>query len=226
MQANKHNSKFRASLIAGIALLLSAAATVAWLGAGRNFSNLWRTPDQQGQALMRSKDYAAAADKFSTAMLRGVALYKDGQFENALKVFNSVASPEGIYNRANCQVMLGKYDAAIKLYERALKQNPAWKEAAENRDLAIARKALMAPPDDDAGGTGGQLEADEIVFDDRAKNSKNEEVIEAGAGEQLSDDEMRALWLRKVQTQPAEFLRNKFAYQLQFGESKQQEEGK
>jgi len=225
MPTHKHYSKFRTSLIAGIALLLSAATSIAWLGAGRNFSNLWRTPDQQGQALMNREDYAAAADKFSTPMLRGVALYKGGQFESALEVFNTVTSFEGVYNRANCQVMLGKYDAAIELYDRALKQDPAWKEAAENRDLAIARKALMAPPEDDAGGTDGKLKANEIVFDDRAKNSKNEEVIEAGAGDQLSDDEMRALWLRKVQTQPAEFLRNKFAYQLQFGKSEKKEEG-
>jgi hypothetical protein len=29
----------------------------------------------------------------------------------------------------------------------------------------------MVPPKDDAGGTGGQLAADEIVFDDRAKSA-------------------------------------------------------
>lgn len=165
---------------------------------------------------MNRGDYAAAAEKFQSPMQRGAALYKDGQFEEALKIFNTVASPEGIFNRGNCQVMLGKYDAAIELYEHAIKQRPDWNDAIENRDLAIARKALMAPPDDDAGGTGGQLEADEIVFDERAKNAKNEEVVEAGTGDQLSDDEMRALWLRKVQTQPADFLRNKFAYQYQF----------
>ncbi len=163
-------------------------------------------------------DYAAAADAFQNPMRRGAALYKDGQFEQALKVFNTITSPKGMFNRGNCQVMLGKYDAAIELYDRTIKQRPDWKDALENRDLAIARKALMAPPDDDAGGTGGKLEADEIVFDDRAKNSKNEEVIEAGTGDQLSDDEMRALWLRKVQTKPADFLRNKFSYQLHFSE--------
>ena len=32
-------------------------------------------------------------------------------------------------------------------------------------------------------------------------------------GEKLSDEELREVWLRQVQTKPADFLRAKFAYQ-------------
>ncbi len=31
----------------------------------------------------------------------------------------------------------------------------------------------------------------------------------------MSDEAVRALWLKRVQTRPADFLRVKFAYQLQ-----------
>jgi Ca-activated chloride channel family protein len=72
----------------------------------------------------------------------------------------------------------------------------------------------LTPPEDDAGGTGGQLEADAIVFDNRAKTASQTQEVDVGAGDQLSDDELRALWLRRVQTQPADFLRAKFNYQL------------
>jgi Ca-activated chloride channel family protein len=34
-------------------------------------------------------------------------------------------------------------------------------------------------------------------------------------GDPLSDEELRGLWLRRVQTKPADFLRAKFAYQVQ-----------
>ena len=54
---------------------------------------------------------------------------------------------------------------AIDAYDRALQFRPAWREAIENRVLAVLRRNRMQPPDDDAGGTGGELEADEIVFD-------------------------------------------------------------
>jgi len=226
MLKRKHSTKFKTYLRTAMALLMLVTVCFAWQRAGQKFSNLWRTPDQQGQSLMDQNDYSAAAEKFQNAMRQGAALYKAGQFEKALKTFNAIVSPESVFNRGNCQIMLGKYDAAIELYTRAIELRPEWQAAIENRDLAIARKALMAPPDDDAGGTDGKLGANEIVFDNRAKNSKNEEVIETGTGDQLSDDEMRALWLHQVQTRPADFLRNKFAYQLQFEESIKEENKK
>ncbi|SDP77385.1 hypothetical protein [Desulforhopalus singaporensis] len=58
------------------------------------------------------------------------------------------------------------------------------------------------------------LAADQIVlFED---TSTSQPVAEEKVGEtmQLSDAEMRAMWLRRVQTKPADFLRAKFAYQL------------
>ena len=61
---------------------------------------------------------------------------------------------------------------------------------------------------------GEDDEPDEIVFDDRAKDREdaNTETV-AGAGEELSDAALRAMWLRRVETSPADFLRRKFAYQ-------------
>ena len=80
----------------------------------------------------------------------------------------------------------------------------------------------LAPPEDDAGGTGGQEKADEYVFDDRPQKSGDTQDVEVVAGENLSNEQVQALWLRRVQTKPADFLRAKFAYQY----SRQQQEGK
>jgi Ca-activated chloride channel family protein len=111
--------------------------------------------------------------------------------------------------------MLGQYEAAITSYESALSARNGWPEAEQNRAIAKARLAALAPPDDDAGGTGGMLEADEIVFDDSGRVSKSdqEQVIDAG-DQALSEEAMRALWLRRVETRPADFLAAKFNYQL------------
>jgi hypothetical protein len=67
---------------------------------------------------------------------------------------------------------------------------------------------------DDAGGTGGQLEADAIVFDERPQKSSDAPQVEVVTGGELSDAQLQALWPRRVQTMPADFLRAKFAYQL------------
>lgn len=202
-------------------IIIILASIWAWKQSGTSFSNLWRSPDRQGQLLMEEKDYADAAETFTDPMQRGAALFKAGEFKDALAVFNTIVTTDAQYNRANCQMMLGKYDVAIALYGKVLADRPDWQPATTNLEIAIARKAALAPPDDDAGGTGGQLGADEIVFDDRAKNSESEEIVESADGEPMSDEEMRALWLRKVQTRPADFLRAKFSYQHQRDEAKQ-----
>ncbi|HIE98204.1 MAG: hypothetical protein ABGZ53_25045 [Fuerstiella sp.] len=44
--------------------------------------------------------------------------------------------------------------------------------------------------------------------------------VGCGTGQPLSDSAMQALWLRRVQTKPADFLKAKFAYQLATGDQK------
>ena len=146
--------------------------------------------------------------------LRASAYYRAGDFETATSVFGRIGSAQGSYNRGNSLLMLGQYDEAIKAYEQALELQAGWPEASENLVIARARKEKLAPPESDEGGTGGMLEADEFAFDDtgRVKRSGQEQVTEGGQA--MSDEEMRAVWLRRVQNDPAGFLSAKFAYQL------------
>jgi len=59
--------------------------------------------------------------------------------------------------------------------------------------------------------TGGMLGADEIRFTNDKNNAQPAETVdEPGAP---NPAEMRAIWLRQVQTKPADFLKAKFAYQ-------------
>ena len=177
--------------------------------------DLWLTPDQQGQRLMAKGEYQIAAGKFTTPERIGTALFLAGDFENAATVFGRSASAEANYNRGNALVMQGQYESAVEAYQNALMKKPDWPAAQQNLEIAKLRLQALAPPEDDAGGTGGQLGADEIVFDDsgRVNKSSNEEVIDAGE-QQMGEQEMRAMWLRKVETRPADFLAARFNYQL------------
>jgi Ca-activated chloride channel family protein len=163
---------------------------------------------------MARQQYGEAAKHFRDPLWQGAALYRDGQFKEAAAAFARVDSPEATFDRGNALVMLGKYSDAIASYDHALQQRSDWREAKANRDLAEARRQRLEPPKDDAGGTGGQLEADEIVFDDRPQKSGDAPPVEVVTGGDLSDAQLQALWLRRVQTKPADFLRAKFAYQL------------
>ncbi len=188
--------------------------------------DLWFTPDQQGQRLMDQGKYQHAAGKFTTPERIGAALFLAGDFEQAAAVLGRSGSAQAHYNRGNANTMLGEYDAAIAAYKNALAKRPSWPEAEQNLQIATLRKQALTPPEDDFGGTGGMLEADEIVFDQtgRVNKSSSEQVIDA-ADQLLSEDAMRALWLRKVETRPADFLAARFSYQLATRESIQTKEG-
>lgn len=175
--------------------------------------DLFLTPDQQGRLLMAEGEFKAAANVFQDPLLKGTALYRNGDFKAAAAAFGRDDTIEAVYNRGNALLMQGEYDVAIAAYETALSLKQGWPEAEENMALAQARKEMKALPEDDAGGTGGQLEADEIIFDARAENNSHAEQEIILEGNQMSDKEMRAIWLRRVQTKPADFLRSKFAYQ-------------
>lgn len=191
-----------------------------------DWTDFWFTPDQQGQRLMDKGEYQQAAGKFTTPESIGAALFLAGDFAGAASVLGRSGSAEAHYNRGNAHIMLGEYDAAIDAYQNALSRRPGWSEAEQNLQIATLRKQALAPPEDDFGGTGGQLEADEYVFDDtgRVNKSSSEQVIDA-ADQQLSEDAMRAMWLRKVETRPADFLAVRFNYQLATRESVKSEVG-
>lgn len=174
-----------------------------------------RRPDQRAHALYSKKEYEAAADVFQDPFWRAIALYRDGAFKEAAGIFAGFDSAEGLYNQGNALLFLGKYEEAAKAYNRALDQKPGWKEPKINQEIALARAKLL----EFEGGnmSGGKIGADDYVINNNPDNSSpspdEEEVIEGTTP--MSDAELRAVWLRRVQTNPADFLRSKFAYQQQ-----------
>jgi len=171
-------------------------------------SDFWLTPDQQAMRLYRKADFNGAAERFVDPFWRGVALYESGEFKTAAGMFSGIDTPEASFNRGNALIFQGQYDEAIESFDQALQSRPDWHEARDNRDIALARRL------DPTGGemTGGKLEADDFVFEDNPESSSGDQVNVTGE-EPREGAELDALWLRNVQTKPADFLRLKFAYQ-------------
>ena len=168
------------------------------------------TPDQKAHRLFQQGDHAAAADTFSDPLWKGAAHFKDGEFEKAANVFSGVATAEGYFNHGNSLVMMGQYESAIARYDRALALSPDWNPAVENREIAVQGAAYIKA--EGGEGTGGKLGADDIVFN----KGQTPPGSDDGGDEEVqgpSDAEMRAVWLRQVQSSPADFLRAKFSYQ-------------
>ena len=171
----------------------------------------WLTPDQQGDRMMRRGEYAEAAKRYRDPLRTGIALYRAGEFKKAISAFGSLKTSEGHFNRGNALVMQGKYTEALEAYDSALAGRPGWREAKTNHEIARVRAEKLKKEGGDM--TGGMLAADEIVFTSDKKDSAGQEQTLEG-GDQLSDQALQAIWLRRIQTKPADFLKAKFAYQL------------
>jgi Ca-activated chloride channel family protein len=192
--------------LAGLILLVAGSAVYCL--SQNNCSLL--TSDQQGYYLFKQQQYETAATRFADPMWRGIALFRQGDFDQAASLFAGYDTANAAFSQGNALVMQGKYEAAVDRYARALQLQPGWEDASINLEIASARAEMLKQ--EGGEGTGGKLGADEIVFEQgKASPSAGDEQVEAG--QETDGVEQQAIWLRQVQTRPADFLRAKFAYQ-------------
>lgn len=195
---------------------VSALALAIGLGTGPGTTRAadllspWLSPDQQGRFYFERGDFAQAAAHFADPMWKGVALYRAGKYAPAVEAFARVDTPESYYNQGNALAHLGKYPEAVKSYQQALKDRPAWEEA--KRNLALVQK-LILPKENDDYGEAPDLPADQIKFDDLGKKGK------LGTTE-LNAAQTAEMWMRNIQTSPAQMLARKFALEDQRQEAK------
>jgi Ca-activated chloride channel family protein len=179
------------------------------------FLDWWLTPDQQGRFQFQRGNFQKSARAFEQTNWKAIAFYEAGDFANAAVLFEKDKSPEGLFRLGNSLAKQEKLEPAIDAYKEALLLIPDFKEAIFNLEWVEGLLKLSKKEYDDAGGTGGKLGADRIVIDERGKKGKSEtstQQLQAQTG--LSDEQIRKMWMRRVQTTPGDFLAFKFYYQL------------
>ncbi|WP_286265595.1 VWA domain-containing protein [Thalassotalea atypica] len=100
-----------------------------------DFSNLWKTKDQQGQQQYNQESYDTAAALFEDPMWKGSAQYKNGEYEQALSSFQQLDTADAYYNQGNAYAQLKDFDNAIEAYDKALEKNPNDENAQKNKAL-------------------------------------------------------------------------------------------
>ena len=127
---------------------LAGDAPTAW-------SDLWHTPEQQGQALLDAGDPSQAAARFHDPRRRGYAELQAGRYQEAAKLLEPLRDAQSEYNRGNALAKAGQLQPALAAYDAALQQSPADKDIRHNRDL-VERALKQQPAAPQPSGNGGQ----------------------------------------------------------------------
>ncbi|MFI4908791.1 MAG: hypothetical protein ACHQHL_11870 [Steroidobacterales bacterium] len=133
--------------------LMSEAALAA--GAPHTWSDLWRTPDQQGQRLLDAGQPAQAAERFHDPRRRAYADLEAGHYQEAAKALAPFTDAQSEYNRGNALAQFGQLQLALAAYDAALKQAPADRDLRHNRDL-VARALHQQQSRQSSPRNGGQ----------------------------------------------------------------------
>ncbi|MEN8249094.1 MAG: VWA domain-containing protein [Bacteroidota bacterium] len=205
------------------------------------FRNLWFTPDYQAQQLYNEGKFLEAAETYKDPLHKGVAYFKAGNYEAAIAAFEEDTTAMGAYNLGLAHYKNGDFVSAEMAFVEAVELNPDFGDAKKNQQLMeqLSAGENEANPEDaqevpqgeqaeniqnkdqeDLGG-GGQdatkeqmqeKRKEETVATDVRKGKELDEVPEDFEAGQA--DNTQKVLMRKVDDDPALFLKKKFAYQV------------
>lgn len=193
--------------------------------------DLWLTPDQQGERLFNKQKYLDAAKHFSDPLRKGTAYYYASEFELAHSAFLEMQNDPseevrdfGLYNAASALARQREYLAARDLLQ-SLANKPTLSQALRP-DVEHNLKVIGGIVEDINQMSESQAGTEQETSTELGDNPQTAE----GADEQTSADmmiketlsasdilgnqEMADKWLKRVESDPKDFLRSKFQIQL------------
>ncbi len=179
-----------------------APSTVA-----QRFVSWWLTPDQQGRWWLERGDPARAAQHFADPFWRGLAHARAGHWAQAAQDFARVDSAAAWFNQAQALAHQGLYVEAVAAYDQALLRLPTWGQAQQDRE----RVRSLIPREPEQAADDGDPQAGE--GDREGKSPGKRSARKPGPARRLSEAEINSLWLQRLDTSPAGFLRRKFEIQ-------------
>ena len=124
------------TLLLGTAGLISPSSQVQ----AAEWTDLWKTKDQQGADAMAQEDAIGAAALFQSPEWRGTAAYRAGDFAGAVQAYSLDPGtiPDNHYNFGNAYAMTQNFEAAVSAYDIAIAMDPEHTDAIHNREIVAA----------------------------------------------------------------------------------------
>lgn len=203
----------------------------SWIGfqlnRGKTFESLLFSQEQRAQLDFNEGNYLEAGKRFSDPLRSGLSFYLAEDFTTAAKKFQSIESDEALFNLANSFAHGYNFLYSLATYNVLLERSPEYPGALKNRAIVqgvVDEMKALGESQQPEGGTS-QEEMDHpmnMEFDKEQIEFGEQEAPEQLTADQLlNDPELADLWMKQVQSDPAEFLSNKFHLQLQNEEAAQ-----
>lgn len=166
------------------------------------------TADQQGRIAYERKEFEKAGELFVDPMWKGYAMYRAGQYEEAVSVFAALDTADAAFAQGMAEIRNRQYRPAVRSFEKALERQPDFPEAEKNREIAVAIVEYVetAREQSDTGEEAG-IGADEIVFDNESGRGAETQI-------EATDEQSAPLtseqWLQSIDTNMGDFLRSRF----------------
>lgn len=193
--------------------------------------DLWLTPDQQGQRLFNKQAYLDAAKHFSDPLRKGTAYYYASEFELAHSAFLEMQNDPseevrdfGLYNAASALARQREYLAARDLLQ-SLANKPTLSQALRP-DVEHNLKVIGGIVEDINQMSESQAGTEQEMSTELGDNPQTAEGAEEqtsqemmiketlSAADILGNQEVADKWLKRVESDPRDFLRAKFQIQL------------
>ena len=205
------------------------------------FKDLWLTKDYQAQQAYDKDNFQEAAELYADPLHEGIAWYKSGNYQKAIDAFKKDSTAAGAYNLGLSYYKNGDYEAAELAFGLASELDPELEDADKNKalmnqlitelDPASAEKAEEAAPDqknseniqnkdrEDLGG-GGQEASEEDLKKERKEETVGTDMRTGKEMDEVPPDfesgnneSSQKVLMRKVDDDPALFLKRKFKHQ-------------
>ena len=196
--------------------------------------------DYQGQQQFEKGNYQEAAELYEDEMRKGIAYYKAGNFEMAIQSFSKDSTANGAYNLGLAYYKNGDLAAAQMAFGLAVELDPTMENAAniqteisrnlggesevnpeeaqEAQEKQTAQNSENKSPEDLSGG--GQKATKKDMEKERLEETVNTDVRKGKELTEVPDDmgpapsSPQKVMMRKVDDDPALFLKRKFANEV------------
>ena len=167
---------------------------------GFEWSDLWKTRDQQAAEAFANEDHGLAAVLFETSEWKGAASYRAQDYESAIAAFSASDTPDGHYNRGNSLALAGNYEEAIAAYDATIGLESDHEDAIYNRE--IVEELLEQQQSEEGENQDG--DSQENQSEQNSQNESEEQSENSDQQDQESQEGNEDQQQQEQQNQPPE----------------------